>query len=284
MIGTDDIRKIQPQHNRIDDWFDVARISNFLFAISEPRHYEHTVMYLLLGNNHAILIDTGCGIGNLRGVVEQLTTLPVTVVNTHTHLDHLGGNHQFSRIAVFDHPRSRDISTAGAPQEVLRWELHRDELVTPPWPEAYRSEAAALPPFEVSRWLKHGDVLDAGDIRLLLLHTPGEAPDHICLLDRTHRILFSGDILLNGPVWSHLEGGDVNELHESYELLMRHYDEFDVIMPSHNAPCQDKTLLPIALAASDDVLSGRARAQSGTDPWGRSYKKYDFDGISILSR
>ncbi|PSS64507.1 MBL fold metallo-hydrolase [Ensifer sp. NM-2] len=285
MIDARDFQTTVPQRfTSDDDWFEVLIISDYLFAISEPRHYEHTVIYLLLGSNRAILIDTGCGIGNLRRVVEQLTTLPVTVVNTHTHLDHLGSNHQFSEILMFDHPRSRNISSEGAPQEVLVWELLRKELVTPPWPHGFRHEEAALPPFKVSRWLKQDDVLEIGDIHLRVLYTPGEAPDHICLLDQTHRILFSGDILLNGPVWSHLDGGDVSELQKSYELLMRHYDEFDVLMPGHNAPCQHKGLLPIALAASEEVLSGKAQPQAGVDLWGRHYNKYEFGRISILSK
>jgi hypothetical protein len=54
-----------------DDWFDVLKITDYLVAISEPRHFEHTVIYLLLGSERAILIDTGCGIGNLRRVVEH---------------------------------------------------------------------------------------------------------------------------------------------------------------------------------------------------------------------
>ena len=284
MIDAHDRRYTEPQRVPIDEWFDVLKISDYLFAISEPRHFEHTVVYQLRGSSRAILIEPRSGIGKLPRAVVQLTTLPVTVVNTHTHLDHLGSNHQFSEIAMFDHPRSRAISRQGAPQEVLVWELLRTELVTSPWPHDFRREEAALPPFDVSRWLEHGDVLEVGDIRLKVLHTPGEAPDHICLLDQTHGILFSGDILLNGPVWAHLDGGDVGELHASYELLMRHYDEFDVIMPSHNAPCQGKELLPIALAASKEVLSGKAQSQAGVDLWGRHYNKYEFDRISILSK
>jgi len=285
MNDAHDLQHARPQRIPIDDdWFDVLKISDYLFAISEPRHYEHTVIYLMLGRDHAILIDTGCGIGNLRRVVEQLTPLPITVINTHTHLDHLGSNGQFAEIFMFDHPRSRDISSRGAPPEVLLWELHRQELVTPPWPRGFRQQEGTLPPFNVSRWLKHDDVVERGGLRLRIVHTPGEAPDHICLLDQTHRILFSGDILLDGPVWSHLDGGDVAQLHESYELLMHHYDEFDLIMPSHNAPCQPKDLLPIALAGSKDVLSGKAQPQAGVDPWGRHYKIYDFGRISILSR
>ena len=276
-----------PQPERItvdDDWFDVVKVADYLYAIMEPRHYEHTVLNLLIGETQAILIDTGCGIGNPKRVVEQLTHQPVTVINTHTHLDHLGGNKLFRDIMMFDHPRSREISAAGAPQETLFWELLNDTVVTPPWPKGFARDKASLPPFAVSRWLKHGETIELGGISLKVLHTPGEAPDHICLLDETHRILFSGDILLEGAVWSHLDGGDVGDLLGSYELLMRHYDEFDFLMPCHNAPCQAKDLLPVALAGAETVLSGTMRPQKGEDPWGRRYKKYDFGRIAILTR
>ena len=278
---------ILPQPQRIvidDDWFEVQKINDSLYAISEPRHYEHTVLNLLIGEQHAVLIDTGCGIGNLRPVVELLTSHPVTVINTHTHLDHLGSNNQFSNIMMFDHPRSRSVSRDGASQETLFWELINDKVVTPPWPRGFKRENATLLPFEVSRWLKHGDVLEIGGRELMVLHTPGEAPDHICLLDRNNRILFCGDILLNGAVWSHLDGGDVGALRASYELLMRHYDEFDFLMPSHNAPCLSKDILPIALAGAEDVLAGKVRPEEGIDPWERPYKKYDFGRISILTK
>jgi glyoxylase-like metal-dependent hydrolase (beta-lactamase superfamily II) len=267
-----------------DDWLGVVKVADYLYAIMEPRHYEHTVLNLLVGTDRAILIDTGCGIGNPKAVVRQLTHLPVTVINTHTHLDHLGGNHLFDEIMIFDHPRARKLSADGAPQETLFWELVNDKVVTPPWPKGFDRTKASLPPFAVARWLNHGETIELGDIRLKVLHTPGEAPDHICLLDETHRILFSGDILLEGAVWSHLDGGDVADLRDSYELLMRHYDDFDYLMPCHNAPCQAKDLLPIAFAGAETVLSGTMQSQAGEDPWGRKFKKYDFGRISILTQ
>lgn len=279
-----DPRYSDPRPVDVDsDWFTVLRVSDHLFAITEPRHYEHTVIYLLIGDGCAILIDTGCGIGDLGNVVEQLTKFPVTVINTHTHLDHLGSSRQFSDIMMFDHPRSRDVSESGVPQADLFRELLDEKLITPPWPQGFQRENAVLPPFNVSRWLKHGDQIEIGGISLKVLHTPGEAPDHICLLDQTHRVLFSGDILLNGPVWSHLVGGDVHELHGSYELLTRFREEFDILMPSHNAPCQDNRLLPAALAITEGILSGELSPSLGVDPWGRRYKKYGSGKITILT-
>jgi glyoxylase-like metal-dependent hydrolase (beta-lactamase superfamily II) len=213
-----------------------------------------------------------------------LTNHPITVINTHTHLDHLGSNSQFTDIFIFDHMRSRNLSRQGATKDAVMWELHNEKVVTPPWPAGYDPAKVALPPFQVSRWLRHGDHIEVGGIRLEVLHTPGEAPDHICLLDHTHRILFCGDILLAGSVWSHLDGGNISALQQSYELLSRRIEDFDILMPSHNAPCQSKSLLPIALEGARAVLNGRSTPTLGADPWGRPYRRHDFGPISILQQ
>ena len=47
--------------------------------------------------------------------------------------------------------------------------------------------------------LDDGDVLDLGDRQLRVLHTPGHAPDHICLLDERNGILFAHDQAYYGP-------------------------------------------------------------------------------------
>lgn len=44
--------------------------------------------YLLTGDTGALLIDTGCGLGDLSEVVKRITGLSVTVVLTHMHPDH----------------------------------------------------------------------------------------------------------------------------------------------------------------------------------------------------
>ena len=52
-----------------------------------------------------------------------------------------------------------------------------------------------MPPFSVSRWFKDGERLKVGGEDLEVIHTPGEARDQICLLDRARRILFCGEHL-----------------------------------------------------------------------------------------
>src|SRR5262249_15459577 len=139
-----------------EDWFKVYEITPTLFVFYEPRHYEETIVSLVIGEQKAALIDTGCGIGNLRQAVEAVTSLPVMVINTHTHLDHLGSNRQFDDIAMFDHPLSRRVAEYGVGHDIVQHDLLAENLVTKPLPQGFDPNSFALPPFKVSRWLKDG--------------------------------------------------------------------------------------------------------------------------------
>jgi glyoxylase-like metal-dependent hydrolase (beta-lactamase superfamily II) len=69
-----------------------------VFAIYEPKQFEEVISYLILGERRALLFDTGLGVGKISTVVGRLTPLAVTVVNSHTHFDHVGGNAEFKDI------------------------------------------------------------------------------------------------------------------------------------------------------------------------------------------
>jgi glyoxylase-like metal-dependent hydrolase (beta-lactamase superfamily II) len=266
-----------------EDWFEVYEIAHNLFAFYEPRHYEQTIVNLVIGEQGAVLIDTGCGIGNLRSAVREVTDKPLMVINTHTHSDHLGSNAQFDQIVMYDHPLSRRAAERGVSHQTLEKEILADFLVTKPWPNEFDPGGFSIPPFPVSRWLKDGKRSGFGGLDFEVIHTPGEAPDHVCLLDRTNHLLFCGDILLHGPVWTHLEGGSLEDLARSYRRLMNYFDEFDHLMPGHNQPYLEKDLLPETLAAAEKILSGQAESRDIVDPWYRRLKQYDFGRFQILT-
>jgi glyoxylase-like metal-dependent hydrolase (beta-lactamase superfamily II) len=216
--------------------------------------------------------------------VAEVTDKPVVVVNTHTHFDHLGGDRQFDEIAMFDHPLSRRVAAEGASHQIMEREISADNLVTGPWPRDFDPSGFALPPITVNHWLRDGDRLDVGGRDLEVIYTPGEAADHICLLNRVDRILFCGDILLHGPVWTHLEGGSLEDLLMSYRRLMDYFEEFDHLMPGHNQPWLDKGLLPETMAGAEKVLCGRAEPEDIVDPWRRRLKQYSFGRFAITTR
>src|SRR5579885_2442850 len=73
-----------------DPWFEVYRPAPGVFAIYEPHQSEETIAYLITGDHTAILFDTGMGISDIKKVTAELTKLPIIVLNSHTHDDHVG--------------------------------------------------------------------------------------------------------------------------------------------------------------------------------------------------
>ena len=94
-------------------------------AISGRWQGQEGISWLIVGDTRALLFDTGNGIADIRRVVDRLTGLPLTVTNSHSHADHVGGNHAFVEILStmddFAIARSQGlpyeaVSDAGSPQ------------------------------------------------------------------------------------------------------------------------------------------------------------------------
>ena len=82
------------------NWFTIERLERDTYVISEYKHWEETHCYLLLGQTSAILIDAGLGVADISQPVRAITSLPIQVVVTHVHSDHIGGCGYFQNIAV----------------------------------------------------------------------------------------------------------------------------------------------------------------------------------------
>ena len=100
------------------DWFHVYQAAPGVFALIESDQFQEAISYLIVGETAALMFDTGIGVVPIRPVIEELTTLPVTVVNSHSHYDHVGGNHEFARVLSMDTPFTR-MKMAGRPHEGL---------------------------------------------------------------------------------------------------------------------------------------------------------------------
>ena len=86
-----------------DPWFEVYKPAPDVFAIYEPHQAEETIGYLIVGREAgAAEFDTGMGISDVKKSDPKLTNLPIIVLNSHTHDDHVGGNWQFDTIYGMD--------------------------------------------------------------------------------------------------------------------------------------------------------------------------------------
>jgi glyoxylase-like metal-dependent hydrolase (beta-lactamase superfamily II) len=115
------------------------------------------------------LIDAGSGdprhVADVASVAGDRLSL---VLVTHAHSDHVGGVEALAR----------------------RWP--RARFAKLPWPERDARHPVTWSP------LADGDTIPAGDDALVVVHTPGHAPDHVCFWEPRSRALFTGDLLVQG--------------------------------------------------------------------------------------
>lgn len=146
------------------------------------------------------------------------------IVLTHAHFDHIG--------AVADL-----IDLTGAPLAVHGADADRLGSAGPSGTGGalFGFDSHTAPPAD--RTLVDGDVIEAGELTLTVLHTPGHTEGGICLLacDRTDcRHLFSGDTLFAGSVGrTDFPGGDARALAASIAAKLSGLPEATVVHPGH---------------------------------------------------
>lgn len=216
-------------------WFTIEKIDDTTFAISEYGHWEKVRSFLLIGKERALLIDCGLGIGNLKKVVSGLTELPVKVVLTHVHWDHIGGLADFETIYV--HQADAQWLVKG----IDYWTNERvvNELtraVTCEFPPEFEPANYQMYIGQPSSRLVGGEIVDLGGRKVKVLHTPGHSPGHICLVDLTREYLFTGDILYSKetPIYANYPSTSPHDLVQSL-LSLTTIPAVKKILPSHNS-------------------------------------------------
>lgn len=166
------------------------------------------------GSGPAIVIDPADG---ASAIVDRLGDRQVAaIVLTHGHFDHLGGTEEL-------------IEATGAP--LLIHEADADRITSA------HGTGGALFGFDVSapaadRVLGQGDIVEAGDVTLEVLHTPGHTPGCICLYGHGH--LFSGDTVFAGSVGrTDFPGGDSRALKDSIARVLAPLPDETVVHPGH---------------------------------------------------
>jgi glyoxylase-like metal-dependent hydrolase (beta-lactamase superfamily II) len=260
-----------------DGWFEVYRVAPQTLAIYEPHQSEETISYLILGRERALLFDTGMGIGDLKALIAGLTKLPVVVLNSHTHDDHVGNNWQFDTVFGMDTSFTRESakgSKADAQAEVAPGE------VCGKLPKGFDRAAYATRPWTVSKWMHDGDRIDLGGRTLEILATPGHTPDAICLFDRANGLLFTGDTYYPGTVWIYRPETDLAAYGRSVRRLAALEPEVKLVLGAHNVPVAAPAVLRELAAAFEKVERHEVQAKRA----GVGKVIYQVGAISFLMK
>jgi glyoxylase-like metal-dependent hydrolase (beta-lactamase superfamily II) len=258
-----------------DPWFEVYRVVPTVFAIYEPHQSEEIISYLIVGDKQAMLFDTGMGISDIRKVTSELTRLPIIVLNSHTHNDHVGGNWQFETIYGMDTDFTRE--NARGSREDAQSEVAPDQICGK-LPSRFDRKTYATRPWKIKTYTHDGDRIDLGGRSLEVIATPGHTPDAICLLDRAHGLLFTGDTYYPAPIWLFRPETDLEAYGASIRRLAALAPQVKTVLGAHNIPVAPPSVLPRLVTAFEAVRTGKVPAT----PASPGKVLYKVDDLSFL--
>ncbi len=208
-------------------------------AVTLLNDHDESTCYLVAGKTRALLIDTANGWVDMAALCRELTPLPVTVVNTHGHCDHIFGNVYFSEARL--HPAD--------------FALHDEHFAFPEMRAAMKKHG--LKPAKLVP-LREGETFDLGGLTLETVPLPGHTAGSVGLLDAKHRILFSGDGVIP-HVWMQLpESLPIAALRDTLAALQReHGDRFDFLLTGHARGLEPAAIVDGLLAGCEQLLAGR---------------------------
>lgn len=201
-------------------------------------------LYLLEGDQRAILLDAGTKIPGLKKIVESITDKPVTLIATHVHPDHTGSAvNEFPEIYINAADTVNiDRCMPGYPGKVL--------------------------------YLKDGEVWDLGGRSVEVVFTPGHTPGSTTFVDKAAGYGFSGDAFGSGNL---LLTTDFSTLIATCRKMAAKMESYGLrqLYPGHYYGKNAETLqrLKDLVTLSQDVLSGKVKGEPNPD------QKLDLDLI-----
>lgn len=225
--------------NDTDEWFEIERLSDHSYRITEGSMFG---TYLVAGDERALQIDAGGGFGNLRGAVESLVDVPVSLLITHAHWDHLGSAHQFSGDALINGRERTDDGQVPLDIVTDDFGYGPDQFIADwrgagrSFPDGFDADAFEIPTTTGVEAVEDGDVIDLGGRELELLHVPGHSPGQTAALDREDGVLYGADVIHNDHgLYIHFVGCDLHDYIETFERLreLREEGAFDTMYIAH---------------------------------------------------
>jgi hydroxyacylglutathione hydrolase len=159
----------------------------------------------------AAVVDPGGHVGAIRSSLDLNELTCKLIINTHTHFDHVGGNSDLKKetgAEILVHPAEVDWLKNIGKQAAM-----------------FGVPGASSPPAD--RTIDDGDVLEVGQIKLKVLHTPGHSPGSVSLVVVGEGKILVGDLVFAGSIGrTDLPGGSMDTLLTSVkEKIFPHPDD-----------------------------------------------------------
>ncbi len=257
----------------------VNQLDAHTWRIEEGIGAGRVYMYLLEGEREALLIDTGLGYKRLEKVVRRLTSLPVKVVNTHGHLDHISRNAYFNK--VFLHHLEKEVEKESS-DTVIRSQFISgilkevgvaDWFINSPIVRLLIRRLAKIKQGTSYQYMEEGYLFSLGNRNVEVILTPGHTPGSICLLDIERRWLYTGDTACAKGVLLSLKFSlTVEEYRMTIEKMKAFGSRYDIMLPAHHDRLLSKDILEEYLECIDLIYQGCAEEVLEVSAAGTAYR------------
>jgi glyoxylase-like metal-dependent hydrolase (beta-lactamase superfamily II) len=185
--------------------------------LSSPIEKTRCNIWWVKGRERDLIIDSGMGLASLGAFIGIKPGMPCLAVATHTHFDHIGGHHEFGERAV--HRAEAAILSRPSRRSTVIDVCVTEETFTA-YPDASFDPARyAVRGAAPTMLLDGGEVIDLGDRQFEILHYPGHSPGSIALWESRTGVLFSGDVVYDGPLSDGLYHSDPAAYERSLKRL-----------------------------------------------------------------
>lgn len=237
----------------------LTRINDHIYLMNDN---NEATGYLVIGKKRALVIDTMNGYENIKAISESLTELPLMVVNTHGHPDHIYGNIFFDE--AYMNPKDNERAKRFFEEPQFMQYMNRLGL-----------KPAVFKP------IIPGDKIDLGDLVLEVYGIPGHTPGSIALLSRSDRILFSGDGIIE-QLWMQLEDClPMSKELESLEALQEIRRDYDYILCGHSQRLEDASLYEALKKGVKEVCEGKVQGDMPYDYFEGVCMAHPYDGENL---
>ena len=226
--------------------YEVEKVSERIYRIS----MTYVCCYLIVGDKEAILLDAGWGYGDLKAVVESITDLPITLVLSHGHPDHIGSAAQFETAYLND----RDLTMIESQSDVdlrrrLMLNYEADDFVEDPdlW------VAARTKPYLS---LTEETIFDLGGVTLQPYDLPGHSAGSMVFIVPEERVAIFGDAISHPTLMFFDNSSTVREHYEALVKFSSYSDLYDDVLVNHETYEIDKIVLDNNMALAKSILEG----------------------------